>query len=331
MKKRVISALIVLGLLYVPHAFASESDTQQQITMTRNYEEAQELMRSGSFEAAAKQFEAVKGYRLSDGFALYCRSRSDSSQDVDYKAEFTGQHEVGGGTWNDAPDYVLYLPDEVNKDTSWVLYFPGSCGEYRNPYTGASALYKHSVESYLEAYSPDAVMMFWRGSGMYDMTPAIEQAYHTLESIAHEYGIAIHDLVTAGSSNGGYTAVKCAGYLYQNYGVPVSKVLVYDMGEYYMISHCLPTVEDCKTAHDTGTKFFFFEQSNVSYQDANLSDMIKRGMDVQLIYCKRDAHTTITYDGFSEGTLSWAIGEQETIREDYYTFPEKPQEQEVLS
>ena len=328
MKTRRILATILamLCMLFtVPEANAQGVEATEMMALSRVYTQGLQQMKAGDFESAAGVFDAMNGYLLSDGYSRYCKARQDHTCDVDYRAEFSRNHAVGAGTWYDAPDYVLYLPDRINENTRWVLYFPGSCGEYFNVFTHSSALYGYSVEGYLEKYSPSSIMMFWRGSGMYEMTPAIDQAYHTLESIARDYGIAIHDLVTAGSSNGGYTAVKCSGYLYQNYGVPVSKVLVYDMGEHFMISHCLPKVEDCETAHQTGTQFYFFEPGNIGYNHTNLSTMIERGMDVQLVHCKRDAHTTITYDGFSEGTLSWATGEQDGIREDYYTFPEKPQ------
>ena len=42
------------------------------------------------------------------------------------------------------------------------------------------------------------------------------------------------------------------------------------------------------------------------------------GLCYHLIYCTLDEHIQITRDGFTEGTISWALGEKEDLSQDYY-------------
>ena len=284
---------------------------------------AMKLMEAGHFKAADTLFEASGDMDFSRAYAKYCETRlkEHSRQTVNYKNEITGQHEAGTGTWYDMSDYVLYIPETVSSSTRSVIYYPGSNGEKFSVINRCSALFSSSVDKYLQDFSPSSIMLFWRSSGYPDIIPTVDKSYHVMESVARDYGIAIHDLVFAGSSNGGYAALRAAAYVYMNYGVPATSVLVYDMGMSFTVAHCLPTEEEYAALVEEQTAMYFFEQRNFEVEFCPaVMDMVNMGMNVNLVICQRDEHNQMTHDGFMEGTLSWATGEMDTIRDDYYTI-----------
>ncbi len=53
------------------------------------------------------------------------------------------------------------------------------------------------------------------------------------EEAALENNVFLHDMVVCGASNGAYTAVNTAAYLYENYGIAVRYVLTFDAGAHW--------------------------------------------------------------------------------------------------
>ena len=321
------SILIIALIIAIATSFVTtHADDSIASKIENNYVLGCEAMNNGKFKEAYDLFMKnmkSKNNVMSHALAMYCKDRIDSNnkQFVDYESQITKSHEIGAGTWYDTYNYVLYIPDKVDENTRSVLYYPGSNGEIHNVITGASALFTAAVEEYLDKYAPSSIMVFWRSSGYPTLTPTIDDSYRVLESVARHYGIAIHDLVTAGSSNGGYTALRAAAYIYDNYGIPTQKVLVYDMGMSFTVAHCLPSEDEYDSLAEEQTECDFFEQAVIKYNSCpQIAHMLEKGMNVQLIHCSRDEHNRMTWDGFREGTLSWATGEQDSIREDYYTF-----------
>lgn len=286
------------------------------------YDYAIQLLHSGETVKAAPIFAALGSYQCSADYLKYCLNRIDE-ENMSLPSIFEGIQSstaIGAGTWYNLREAVVYIPDDVNSETRSVLYYPGGNGgimEY-----GVPALFTYSVRTYLSEYSPSSIMVFWRSSGGNELFPTIEDSYQVLESIAREYNIAIHDLVLAGSSNGGYAAVKAAAYFLEAHGVPTSRVLVYDMGMSFAAS-ILPSAEEYQNIARVGTELFLFDQKDINYQHPKLKKMTDNGVEVQLIYCTKDEHCHITWDAFSLGTLSWATGELDHISEEAYTFAER--------
>lgn len=296
-----------------------EEIAPQEPTEIDIYKDALRYMYKNNYEEALPLFEQVPDFQLSRCHIQYCRNRLNGSfKSVDYFYKCSGTEEVGCGTWYDMPTYVLYIPHDVTANTRMILYFPGSNGEIRMS-DGTPAFFSWCARDYIEAYSPKSIILFMRGSGIDRPGKTLDIAYNIMESVARDYGISIHGLVTAGSSNGGYCAVIATSYLLENYGVPVSSVLVYDMGMSFDIA-ILPSAEEYQEVAHAGTRMFFFEQKSMKYEKPQIKLMTDNGVRVQLIYCTNDEHNKITYEGFSEGTLSWATGELSNIRSDLYRF-----------
>ena len=313
---------IMMGRSAYADAASASLQVPQVASKAAAYEEGLHLMYDNEMQQSAEVFTALGDYRCSANYLKYCLSRlEENNQPFTYVLErSTSSCPYGAGTWYNLREAVIYLPDEINSETKWVLYFPGGNGGIRDD--GIPMLFTYSIRDYLDAYSPSSIQVYWRSSGCYQLTPALDESYQVMESIAQNFGIAIRDLVVAGSSNGGYTAVKSSAYLLEQYGVPVSSVLVYDMGLSFTVA-ILPSEEEYRDIAKAGTKMFFFDQKDIGYNNSHILEMTNNGVDVQLIYCVKDEHSHITWDGFSLGTLSWATGELDSISPDAYVFAEK--------
>ena len=296
--------------------FAGSGDAQEDLSMI--YRQALVMMYSGNFQKAAICFQKLNGFRLSEAHQKYSESRVNEGnvRCMDYLRNCTGKRHVGAGTWFDLPLYILYLPDHIDAKTRCVLYFPGGNGEMEDA-SGTPVLFAGSVYQYLDLYSPSGIMVFMRSSGFSSLTPTIDLGYQVLEGVARDNGIALHGIVAAGSSMGGYTALKAAAYLYETYGVPVSSVLVYDMGMDFEVP-VFPNETEYADIARSRTRMYFFEQKGFKLEKEELKTMIDKNIEVHVVWCVRDEHNVITTDGFSQGTISWAIGEGQDLNSANY-------------
>lgn len=208
--------------------------------------------------------------------------------------------------------YAYYIPYDVDETTKSVIYYPGGCGE--------PALMTSYALKYVTDYAPNAIVVFMTASGYLDLPRKTEESYQVLETICRERGTEIRGLVLAGSSNGGYTALKAISYLYEQHQIRVEALLVWDMGMNFLVAHLLPSEEECRRISQVGTEIYFFDQRRIDRNNPQLRHLESFGLRYHLVYCTKDEHIQITRDGFTEGTISWALGEKDTLRLDYYEF-----------
>ena len=93
---------------------------------------------------------------------------------------------------------------------------------------------------------------------------------------------------------------------------------MFDMGMNFLVAHLLPSKEECRTISKLGTEIYFFDQRCIDRNNPQLKLLESFGLCYHLIYCTLDEHIQITRDGFTEGTISWALGEKEDLSQDYY-------------
>lgn len=296
--------------------FASETDPAQT---EETYQKAVSLMYSGEFKDAENLFNQIRDYRDSSDDLAYIEDRLANGGPLeDIRERFCRETDMGDGTFYECIWFVYYIPHHIDENTKSVLYYPGGCGEM--------GLFTQAVRDYVTEYKPNAIIVCMRTSGYGDtktITSHVEKSYGLLESICREQGCAIHDLVIAGSSNGGYTGLKAIPIIYEKYHVRSKALLVFDMGVTFTCSHLLPTADECKIISDLGSKLYFYEQADVNRNNPQLQYLESIGLDPDaytLVYCTHDEHNRITWEGFSSGSLSWALGEQDSIPSELYTF-----------
>lgn len=220
--------------------------------------------------------------------------------------------ELENGKFYHCVRYAFYIPDHIDETTKSVIYYPGGCGE--------PALMTSYALKYVTNYAPNAIAVFMTASGYTDLPRKTEESWEVLETICREYGTEIRGLVLAGSSNGGYTALKAIAYLYEHHQIQTETLLVLDMGMNFLVAHLLPSEEECKIISQVGTEIYFFDQRCIDRRNPQLTLLESFGLQYHLIYCTKDEHIQISRDGFTEGAISWALGEQEELRPDYYEF-----------
>ena len=218
--------------------------------------------------------------------------------------------ELESGLFYHCVRYAFYIPHHIDESTKSVIYYPGGCGE--------PALMTSYALDYVSNYAPNAIAVFMTASGYLDLPKKTEESWQVLETICREKGTEIRGLVLAGSSNGGYTALKAIPYLYEHHGIKAESLLVFDMGMNFLVAHLLPSKEECRTISKLGTEIYFFDQRCIDRNNPQLNLLESFGLRYHLIYCTLDEHIQITRDGFTEGTISWALGEKEDLSQDYY-------------
>ena len=309
--KIIVSAVLMLALVasLAATVYADEEEV---------YEDAVSKMYAGDCKEAEEMFEQLGDYKDSAANAAYLEERETNPGDLCNVNERLARDTVSeGGTLKECISWVYYVPNTVDKNTKCILYYPGGCGE--------AGLFTQAVRDYVAQYNPNAIIVAMRTSGYGDaktLSAHVEKSYQLLETICRENGIVIHDLVLAGSSNGGYTGLKAISDLFLKHHIAAKALLVYDMGVSFTCAHLLPNADECKIINDIGTKMYFFEQTSLKRNDTQLEFLMNMGFpdDYVMVYCTHDEHNRITWDGFSTGTLSWALGEQDSIPSDHYTF-----------
>lgn len=206
----------------------------------------------------------------------------------------------------------LVIPKECNKDTGFVLYYPGGRNE---------DLYIDYLLCYLQNPAKNAITLFLRRNGLNDMESKNEEALDLLEHVAAEKGLFVHDLVVCGSSLGAYPALHSAVYSYRDRGIYVPCVLSLDAGGDWVERTITLNDDECAEAAALGTEFFLFESIEVGMNREAIVQMVNAGIKVTIVGCVYDDHTRITMDALGMGAVEWALGDRTTEhRTDIYSY-----------
>ena len=153
MKKSVLCLLLCLSLFFSLSApcFAADDATEAA------YKAACHLLYTRKFEAAHDAFSALGDYRDSERLAAYSRSYPESEPDFPYSLleswYVSRPYEHGTIYQHEGLAGVFYVPEEINDETSFVLYYCGGGA-------GEDYLYYPGVYGYFENFTPNAVIFF---------------------------------------------------------------------------------------------------------------------------------------------------------------------------
>lgn len=205
----------------------------------------------------------------------------------------------------------LYVPNEVNMETKGALYFAGGGGE--------DYLSREAVKSYLENFSPNAVILFFYESGFSHMEEISRKGAEVLNQVSAELGIDIKDVITVGSSNGTYAALKASAVLQDEYDFRVTKYLALDAGmNWDYPKEILLSDEQMKTLKDAGTELYLFEQPHTGKQIPAIARMVNAGLKVYIVECQHMGHDQISKYGFRLGVFSFGFDELDSLSEMLY-------------
>ncbi len=313
-----ISFLLLLFLVCSFSAYAHPCARAENSSsgLEERYEEALDALYTRKFSEAYNTFTELGDYKDSRRMAEFTLNYQKTepvfdSRIVDpYYHDETYEH----GTLYAYPRGGLYyVPDEVNPDTSFILYHSGGGG-------GEDYLYYNGVYNYFKNYYPNAVIFFCNESAYDYMYRKNAEMYEVLQHIAYDCGTIVHDISVLGSSLGCYTAMKAAPLFYTEYGQIVNNVCTLDTGlEFVDNVHSL-TAEECDIVAEAGTVMYLFEQPEVGLEVEAIARMVDHGVETWLVGCRNDNHSMISKLAYANGVFSWSAGEDIHLPEDEYTF-----------
>ena len=278
------------------------------------YTAAKLHMRNSEFDLAAEVFKLLGDYRDSSRQLNNCQERIAAEAAFTENLLFAKYNIVDyfhNGTLYGNPLGYIFVPDEVNADTTWLVYFPGGNG------TGIN-LNVPCVYMEHQMFSPNAVMIYLFDNGWFDMRGFTLTLEELMKQAALECGIWFHDVVTVGSSNGCYPAMIASPVLYSEAGITVDAVVAFDPGnEWDTADYALLTPEESDTMAEAGTRVYLLEQrdfSSYAMRVPPVADLVRHGNDIIVVECDNDGHNHIGPDAIRAGFYDWAMGQLDGLK-----------------
>ena len=278
------------------------------------YEVAVADMNSLAFQAAVEKFQYAAPYGKSELYGNYCRIRLEKNDILDSERILAPERKVyiyQLGMYYYQSAYI-YVPEEINEDTKFLVYFAG--GDGKEPMLFIGGVYR-----YIQNYAPNAILVFYENSGSRNIPESCQKMIRISKQLSDECGVIVHDLVVAGSSTGCYTALHAAAAFYTDAYIEPKAVLTLDTGmEWKMPIHL--SAEERAALAEAGTKLYLFEQDGVGTDVDAIYDLVASGDDVTAVYCKNRDHDWISRLAYENGVFSWAMGEFDELNDSEYTL-----------
>lgn len=284
----------------------------QEIQNERKMDEAVIEARRMNFERAKQLLNQIDPSPQNTILYLFCEEWNQMLDETpgsikDNALSFWAKD--GYGTLFELDDCLLFIPDHINEDTKYLIYFPGGL----EPWT-----IRHDLaEEYLSKYEPNCICLFFKESFVNNIDQAKWRAGAILRGVSKETGVAPQKIAILASSNGGYTALWVATDLFDSCYILTDKIVILDMGMSWS-KDVLIDADSSISLVEAGTKVYHFGRGHELYRNAGSIKFA--GYDVPLInvMCQHGGHDAITEKAFRNGTFSWAIGEKEFLDPNEY-------------
>lgn len=288
-----------------------DSPRQAELCRDKALEQARRQMRQRDFQEALELFALADRREESSMEEAYCQLRTESETGEALIREENRVFRFAYGTLYYSRSTYFYVPREPDADTGMLVYFSGGFGE--------PMLFTESMYDYLYGNDTNAILLFRENSGLPDIPGACLEMVELAEQAAADCGVCVHDLVLAGSSNGGYTAMAAAGVFCERDFVVPRKFLSFDT-ELDWRPDLWPSEEQRALLSQAGTAFYFFEQPGDRTNDDTAELLTSAGCPVSRAECSHDEHNEITENAFSLGVFSWAFDEARGLDPEEYSL-----------
>lgn len=256
------------------------------------YMQAQKELAKLNYDEAERLFECCGDYKACDKFQAYMDFRKEqvpSDKDIIKSSHHMVKLEKGSIYY--VRDFYYYIPDVIDENTKCSMYFAGG--------TGGVILTYETVRSYFRNFEPNAIMVFYMGSGINNIDYKIQESFEILNYFTVKNNITIHDLIITGSSLGCATALKAAVKYYDSYNICPVAVGALDNACDWDIPYNLND-EELKLLAQSGTIVCLYEQST-EICDRPVEEIRDSGSKLVMIGCKNKGHDAISRYGFSRG------------------------------
>ena len=310
-----MAIMLILSVIAVPisasYAMASEK-ADKKVTEEKAHDDMV-LMNPG----AADEWAALtkEGVQYADIYEDFCKTWTpDGTTDVFTAKDSSVYDAMEKGTYWKMRDCFVYVPKEADANTKFLVYFAGGSGGW--------ILRQDYPQTYLKQFQPNAVMVFYKSGFIYDRLTLHDRTVEIWKAASDELGVAPQDVVVAGSSNGGYTALTVAANLVRDYNIRVDKVLILDMGNLWMKSDVMLSKEDAQPMVKDGTTVYAFSKKDNIYKTSGSLQWLSYGVNTKEVCCPNWDHDGISKMALRNSTFSWAIGERSELEPEWYTVRE---------
>lgn len=290
------------------------------------YDSAMASMLERDFASAVLKFAQVEPYGKSELYGKYCALRLEKDDvfagrtiltNIADMTELNFSIELNEGKIYYYEPVYIYVPNKIDTDTKFLIYFAGGDGL-------ESFLDTWSAFSYCGKYSPNAICVMRINSGIPEAEAASREMIALVEHLAAECGLVVREPTLVGTSNGAYVAMRTAVKLYLEDYVEVKNLLTLDTGYDWGLTEFLLSKEEMKLTAAIGLQYYLFEQNGTApYIDA-IWDLVYSGNNVTAVYGHSNDHDEITSDAFGDGLFSWLLGEKDQLDERYVLVPMEP-------
>ncbi|MCR5137428.1 MAG: hypothetical protein K6C12_10055 [Oscillospiraceae bacterium] len=223
--------------------------------------------------------------------------------------------DLGQGTFCLIRDAFVYIPEHCDDNTGYLLHYAGGTGGLDD-----WVLQQQYPEYYLREYRPNAVCVFFKGSGLRDIPAACERTGELLAELGELTGVRPEKIAVSAASNGGYTALHAACRLYTDYGIRTDRILLLDMGDSWSKEELLITGEEAAPLLEMGTTVYALGAEGDAFTLPGAQKFASSGVPLIEVVSRKRNHDEMTVEAFQEGVLSFLLGESARLNEKRYTL-----------
>lgn len=269
----------------------------------------------GRYAEAMEKFGYLDGYMDSSTLYTYVQSEKHIADNA-LKSKLLSDANIayvydGGISYVSSWGYI-FVPYELNEDTSYMVYFAGGLGF-------DTILWLPGVVKYFKDYTPNAICIYYYNSGYNNMPRKISLSVELLMRLEEETGVPIRDVITVGSSHGCYTALHAAADMYTLGGIKIRATISLDVGSEWN-NPALLSDSQIKALAEQGTAVYLLEQKEIWQGYEPIRHMVELGADVTVIECDMDDHNMISENAYNYGVFSWGVGSEIIMNPNEYIF-----------
>lgn len=217
------------------------------------------------------------------------------------------------GTLYRTNDTFVYLPNNPGSSTKYCIYYAGGMGEW--------IIHTDLVLYFTETYQPDAIYIMFVGSGVDDLGRCYKSTIDTIRSVAAYTNVIPDALAVMGSSVGGYTALTASAYLFREWKIPVTNIMLYDIGVNWKLEYLLPTESEANDIRDSGATVYAFGRGGEIYSLYGAKLFAQSGTPLVEVSCRSEGHDEISVQAFQRNPFLYAVGLADKLDpEEYYSI-----------
>ena len=198
----------------------------------------------------------------------------------------------------------LYVPDKCNKDTGFLLYYPGGYDQ---------ELYIDFFYYFLMNPPPNTIALFLTRNGVnHSVEEKNREGIELLLRAGAECGVFMKAPTVVGSSLGAYPALYSGLYTWKDFGLKVPAIMTLDAGNNWQQPDQMMSVPELRELGEIHPDIYLFDNPGLGLDREGIRQMLETGNPVSMVDGYFDEHDKMTYDAMGMGVLHWMVGDRMT-------------------